>query len=129
MTRTWIVAAGVLGALGVALGAFGAHGLEGWLEGAEDAAKRLAWWRTGVQYHLLHAVALGLPAWLSERCSGKAPSVAGVLFSVGVLLFSGTLYAMTLGAPRVLGAVTPLGGLSLIAGWLAVAASVRTYRN
>lgn len=116
-----MIVAGVLGALAVGLGAFGAHGLEGMLEGAEDAAKRLGWWRTAVSYHLPHAVAVGLCGWLAGRSGGAAPTVAGVAFTVGVAVFSGTLYAMALGAPRWLGAVTPLGGLALIVGWLALA--------
>jgi uncharacterized membrane protein YgdD (TMEM256/DUF423 family) len=60
-------------------------------------------------------------AWLAGRVDRAAPKVAGISVSVGVALFSGTLYAMALGAPRWLGAITPLGGLSLIVGWLALA--------
>jgi len=129
MTRTLLTAAGILGALGVALGAFGAHGLEAALADAPDLARRLAWWRTAVLYHLLHTLALVIPAWVRTRGGGRATSVAGLAFLVGIALFSGTLYAMTLGAPRALGAVTPLGGLSLIVGWLAVATSARTFAS
>lgn len=116
--RRWLIAlAGVSGALAVALGAFGAHGLEGFLAGSADAARRAELWETAVSYHLPHSVALAVCALLS----GRRALVAGVAFVVGILLFAGTLYAMTLGAPRVLGAVTPLGGLSLIIGWIALA--------
>jgi uncharacterized membrane protein YgdD (TMEM256/DUF423 family) len=116
--RILVGLSGAYGALAVALGAYGAHGLERVLEGAPDAAARLAWWKTAALYHLTHALALGLTAWLSSR--GRGAVLAGALFAIGVAIFSGTLYAMTLGAPRWLGAITPLGGLSLIAGWILV---------
>lgn len=118
--RALLVAAGVLGALAVGLGAYGAHGLERTLADAPDGARRLGWWETAVLYHLVHAPALGLVAWLARRGRSLA-RLAGALFVVGVLLFAGTLYAMALGAPRGLGALTPLGGLALIAGWVVVA--------
>lgn len=117
--RVFIGIAGLLGALAVALGAYGAHGLAAALEGAPDAAKRIEWWRTAALYHLTHTLALGFVAWLS-RARGRAAPIAGALFVLGIALFSGTLYAMALGAPRWLGAITPLGGLALIAGWIAV---------
>jgi uncharacterized membrane protein YgdD (TMEM256/DUF423 family) len=125
--RTFVVLAGVLGALAVGLGAYGAHGLERALEGAPDAAKRVGWWETAVLYHLAHALALGLAAWLAG-CGRRLARVAGILLVAGVLLFAGTLYAMALGAPRWLGAVTPIGGLSLMVGWalLAVAGAHRS---
>lgn len=119
--RTLLIVSGLLGALAVGLGAYGAHGLENALAGAEDAAKRLDWWQTAVSYHLVHAVMLAVSASLANAAS-KRLIVAGAGFALGVLLFSGSLYAMSLGAPRVLGAVTPLGGLSLIVGWLALGA-------
>src|SRR5690606_613945 len=90
--------------------------------GSPDAAVRLGWWETAVLYHLVHALALGLAAWSSSR-SPRAAAVAGGAFALGVVLFAGTLYAMALGAPRWLGAVTPLGGVSLIVGWLGVIAA------
>jgi len=120
--RIFIAVAGILGAIAVGLGAYGAHGLERALEGLPDAAKRLEWWRTAVLYHLTHALALGLVGALA-RAQGPGATVAGILFIAGIALFSGTLYAMALGAPRWLGAITPLGGLSLIAGWLAILVS------
>lgn len=124
--RVFIAIAGVLGALAVGLGAYGAHGLERLLEGTPEAAKRLEWWRTAVLYHLTHSLALGLVALLA-RAQGPGATVAGILFVGGIAIFSGTLYAMALGAPRWLGAITPLGGLSLIAAWIAVlVAALRT---
>ena len=109
--------AAVLGFLGVALGAFGAHGLERHLAGGDAgfAAQALDWWRTAVLYHLVHALAI-LATTGAERA--RRPAAADWAFTVGVALFSGSLYALTLGAPRVLGAVTPVGGLALLAGWL-----------
>jgi uncharacterized membrane protein YgdD (TMEM256/DUF423 family) len=108
----------ILGGLGVAAGAFGAHGLRT-LVSAED----LVIFETGVRYHLIHALAILAAAWAAGRFPGRAAAVAGWLFVAGIVVFSGTLYAMTLGAPRWLGAVTPLGGVSLIAGWACLAVS------
>lgn len=108
--------AGALGFLGVALGAFGAHGLKNRLAGLSDGEQRLAWWNTGAQYHLLHALAIGLCA--VRPAPAYSPSaVAPWLFVGGIALFSGSLYAMTLTGRRALGAVTPLGGLLMLAGW------------
>lgn len=123
MQRVLLAVSGILGAAAVGLGAFGAHGLEAFLEGAPEAAKRLGWWQTAVGYHLPHAVVLAVCGVLAARPSGWALKIAAGGFLLGVLLFSGTLYAMALGAPRWLGAVTPLGGLSLIVAWLALAAA------
>lgn len=120
MERTLLILAGLVGLTAVAAGAFGAHGLDRSLAATADGAERLGWWRTGAQYHLAHAAALGIAAWAAGRTTGAAPAVAGWCFLAGVVLFSGSLYAMTLGAPRWLGAVTPFGGLSLIAGWAAL---------
>lgn len=100
--------AGIVGLLAVALGAFGAHALKGRLD-----AEQSGWWEKAVLYHLVHAAALlG-----TGRASGRA-TPATACFAAGVLLFSGTLYAMALGAPRWFGAVTPVGGVLFLAGWL-----------
>ena len=115
----WILT-GVNGFLAVALGAFGAHGLERSLAGVEAFERRMAWWQTASQYHLTHALALAVAAVMAS----KEPSiarVAGLCFQCGILLFSGSLYTMTLSGARWLGAVTPLGGLAFLAGWAAVA--------
>ena len=103
--------AGATGALGVLLGAFGAHGLKD----VVTDPHLLEVWETAARYHLLHALALCAVA----VHPGK-PRVAGILFLVGIALFSGSLYAMTLTGVRVLGAITPLGGLSFIGGWVAL---------
>lgn len=112
--RRTLAAGALLGLLGVAMGAFGAHGLRD-----SVSTRDLEIWQTGAHYQQLHAavlVALGLlgrPA--------RALSVAATLLVVGVVIFSGTLYAMVLGGPRILGAITPLGGLCLMTGWAAIA--------
>lgn len=116
MTRALMMMAGVHGFLAVALGAFGAHGLRAAMAELSDGAKRLEWWGTAAQYHLIHALAIGLAATLLARAPGPA-TVAGVAFSVGCLLFSGSLYTMTLTGVRALGAVTPLGGVAFLVGW------------
>lgn len=112
--RLAAVAAG-LGAVGVALGAFGAHGLEGAV-----TAERLATWQTAAQYHQVHALAgVAAGALAALRRSGAARWAAR-LFLAGVALFSGSLYALVLLDAGVLGAVAPLGGLAFIAGWVAL---------
>jgi uncharacterized membrane protein YgdD (TMEM256/DUF423 family) len=123
MTRLWLTMAAANGFLAVALGAFGAHGLRGLLDAAPDGVQRLQWWQTAAQYQLAHALALGLVAALAPHAAGRAPQLAGWLFTLGIVLFSGSLYAMTLTGIRTLGAVTPIGGVCLLGGWLAVLAS------
>ena len=81
----------------------------------------LATWDTAVQYHLLHALALVLTGVLGERHPRRAVTVAGIAFVVGIILFSGSLYLLAFGAPRMLGPLTPLGGVAFVAGWLALA--------
>jgi len=116
MHRPLFTLAAGLGFSAVALGAFGAHGLTTWLAGLVDGAQRLEWWKTAAQYHLTHALAVGLAAGVcGETRAGRWACLA---FVAGVLLFSGSLYAMTLTGARWLGAVTPIGGLCLLTGWL-----------
>lgn len=118
MDRLIGVLGGVLGVLGVALGAFGAHGLKARLAGLPEMAERLGWWETGARYHLIHAVVVVLCALLP---AGSLARPSAWAFTTGIGLFSGTLYVMALGGPRWLGAVTPLGGLLLIGGWILLA--------
>jgi uncharacterized membrane protein YgdD (TMEM256/DUF423 family) len=115
----WLTTASISGFLAVALGAFGAHGLQARLAEVADGAKRLGWWQTAAQYHLMHALALGVVALVVARA--PLARAAGGAFVLGTVLFSGSLYVMALGGPRWLGAVTPLGGLSLLAGWAILA--------
>ncbi len=120
MERVLLILAGVYGFVGVAFGAFGAHALRSVFDRATDAAKRAEWWHTATQYHLVHALAIGLAAWLLSRSQSTAATVAGFAFAAGVLLFSGTLYTMAVTGIRWLGAITPIGGLLLLIGWAAV---------
>lgn len=106
------VLVGVAGASAVLLGAFGAHGLRDVLD-----AQRLQLWRTAVDYHVWHALALALAVGLGRGRSGRFAIAA---LSTGIVLFSGSLYALALGAPRWVGVVTPFGGLAFIAGWIAL---------
>ena len=108
--------AGLLLALATVLGAFGAHALKGQL-----APDRLQVYETAVRYHFFHALGL-LGVGLTLRFVDTGPvRWAALLIIVGVVLFSGSLYALTFGAPRPVGIVTPFGGLALIAGWMAYA--------
>jgi uncharacterized membrane protein YgdD (TMEM256/DUF423 family) len=120
LERLFLILAGINGLLAVAFGAFGAHGLRSSLANAADGARRLEVWETAAHYHLAHAVALGLVAYLSSRTSAAAATSAGWLFVAGIVLFSGSLYVLALTGIKVLGAVTPVGGLCFIAGWAAV---------
>ena len=113
MLRVLLLLAGLFGFTGVGLGAFAAHGLKGQL-----SAEYLAVFQTGVHYQMLHALALlGLAA-LWQRLGGRLLTAAGVCFCVGILLFSGSLYALTLSGISALGMITPVGGLTFLAGWL-----------
>lgn len=113
MDRIFFVIGSLSAALGVAAGAFGAHALRGRL-----TPDLLSVFETGVRYHLIHALALLAVAWAATRWPGPATSLAGWLFVIGTVLFSGSLYALCLSGVRMLGAITPLGGLAFIAGWL-----------
>jgi uncharacterized membrane protein YgdD (TMEM256/DUF423 family) len=110
--------AGSLGFVGVALGAFGAHGLK-----SRVGPESLDVWKTAVLYHLFHVLALLALAALGPKVA-RANLVAG-LFTAGIALFSGSLYVLVLGELRVLGAVTPLGGVAFLAGWLLLVLGAR----
>lgn len=118
--RLALLLASAFGFLGVALGAFGAHGLKARLAPLADGVQRLEWWNTGAHYQLIHALALGLVALLLGRASTTSLVVAAYSFCAGILLFSGSLYVMTLTGIRVLGAVTPFGGVGFLVGWAAL---------
>lgn len=113
--RLIVLAAGLLGFTGVALGAFGAHALKETLAARGTAPT----WQTAVLYHLLHAVALLALTTLAGNWANAR--WIGLCWSVGVVLFSGSLYWLALGGPKFLGPVTPLGGIVLLSGWLLVA--------
>jgi uncharacterized membrane protein YgdD (TMEM256/DUF423 family) len=118
MDRTFLALGAISGAIAVAAGAFGAHALKARLP--EDL---LAVFETGARYHMFHALALVAAAWAAARFPGAAAGWAGWLFLAGTVLFSGSLYALALSGVRALGAITPLGGVALIAGWVALAAA------
>jgi uncharacterized membrane protein YgdD (TMEM256/DUF423 family) len=123
--RRTLLAAALFGATGVAAGAFGAHLLRPFLlgRGTRDA------WETGVRFHLLHASALvGLAAWMRREIGELAlrrAAWAARLWCAGIALFSGSLYLLAAGGPAWLGPATPLGGASLIAGWIFLGLSAR----
>ena len=120
MSAGWFAAGAALAAVGVGLGAFGAHGLR-----SRVSPEMVAVWETGVRYHLVHALGLLAVAWAVERW--PAAGVGGWLFVAGTAVFSGSLSRLVLTGQRWLGAVTPLGGIAFIAGWLVVAwAALRT---
>jgi uncharacterized membrane protein YgdD (TMEM256/DUF423 family) len=107
---TFVLIGAILGFLGVAAGAFGAHGLEGQLD-----TKQAEWFEKAARYQMYHALALVAVGLMPRPC--RTTGLAGWLFLLGVLIFSGTLYTMALGGPRWLGAVTPIGGTSLLVAW------------
>lgn len=114
--RAWFAVGALLGFVAVAAGAFGAHALA-----ARIPAERLATWELGTRYQVVHALALLAATWASVQWPRFPLAWAGGLFLAGTVVFCGTLYALALGAPRWLGAVTPVGGLALLAGWLVLA--------
>lgn len=112
---------GVIGAvlafLGVAAGAFGAHGLTQALP-----PDRLAVFETGARYHIVHALALLFVAWATTLDGGQTSArLAGILFVAGTVVFSGSLYLLAVTGVRWLGAITPIGGVCFLGGWLALA--------
>lgn len=116
----WVTLGATFAGLGVAFGAFGAHALK-----TQVAPEDLAIFETGVRYQMYHAFALLALGLVANRADSGLIRAAGHAFVTGIVIFCGTLYAMTFGAPRWFGAITPIGGLALMAGWgmLAVAAT------
>lgn len=113
----WISIAAINMAIAVGLGAFGAHGLK-----SIASEQQLAWWQTATLYLLIHALGLLIVGLLIRL--NYATQTAAWLLQIGVIIFAGSLYAMTLGAPRWFGAITPIGGILMIIGWLWLAVSV-----
>lgn len=118
MISNWFALGAVAGAIGVALGAFGAHSLK-----ARVTADLLVIFETGVRYHMYHAFALLAVAYAATRWPDGWSTLAGWLFLLGIVFFSGSLYVMTLTGIRWLGAITPIGGVFFILGWIALAAT------
>jgi len=126
MDRRILIAAAVAGALAVSLGAFGAHGLEKWLETLADGAKRRAWWDTATDYLFWHALLMLGLGLLERSAPGRAARIGAVLNGVGMILFSGSLYVMTLTGLKQLGMITPLGGTLFIGAWIALGLATRS---
>lgn len=116
MLRLFVLLAAFFGFTAVALGAFAAHGLKQRL-----SAEYLAVFQTGVHYQMVHALALLALALLAPHLSGRLLPVAGGLFTLGILLFSGSLYLLTLTGIGRLGIITPFGGLAFLGGWACLA--------
>ena len=116
MDRTFLFLGALAGLTGVALGAFGAHALRARLQ-----PEMLTVFETGVRYHLYHALALVATALILGRFTGKLIVAAGWLFTAGIVLFSGSLYALALTGVTALGAITPIGGLAFLLGWACLA--------
>ncbi|MFM8290371.1 MAG: DUF423 domain-containing protein [Planctomycetia bacterium] len=117
MSRLFLVAGPLLGGLAVAAGAFGAHGLKSLLEASGQAGN----WETAARYALGHALAIVVAGlWATLRPS-RLVAAAGWCFLAGTAIFSGCLFALALSGVRILGAVVPVGGLLLIAGWALLA--------
>jgi uncharacterized membrane protein YgdD (TMEM256/DUF423 family) len=115
-SKQWIVIGALSGFFGVALGAFGAHALKNML--SEYA---LSIYQTAVQYQMIHALALiGLGIWSTQNPSVDT-QLAGWAFTIGIPLFSGSLYALAVTDLKFLGAITPIGGLSFLVGWITFA--------
>jgi uncharacterized membrane protein YgdD (TMEM256/DUF423 family) len=117
--RRTLALAGLLIALATVLGAFGAHALK-----AHLSQDKLQVYETAVRYHFLHALGLLAIGVLLRSMDGELLRWSAALILAGILLFSGSLYLLTFGAPRFLGIITPIGGLALIAGWILFATTV-----
>jgi uncharacterized membrane protein YgdD (TMEM256/DUF423 family) len=121
LKRNFIIIAAILGAIAVMLGAFGAHALKATL-----TTEQLQTYETGVRYHFYHVIALLAAAILYKEYPSKLLVWAGNLFIAGIMLFSGSLYLLSnISSLKVLGMVTPLGGVCFIAGWLLLATGCR----
>ena len=116
MERLFMMIGALSAAVSVAAGAFGAHALRARLE-----PRQLEVFETAARYQMYHALALLVVAWAASRWPGSLVSASGWLFVAGTILFSGSLYAMTFTGVRALGAITPIGGVCFIAGWLCLA--------
>lgn len=116
MDRMFMVLGALYAFIGVAAGAFGAHGLKPRL-----SAEMLAVFEVAVRYQMYHAFALIAAAWIQSKWPSSLVTAGGWLFVVGTVLFSGSLYLMSVIGTRWLGAITPLGGLSFLAGWVCLA--------
>lgn len=125
--KFFIIAGAINGFLSVALGAFGAHMLEG-----KIADKYLSTWGTAVQYQMFHALVLvAIGILMSSKLFGHVTqlSTAGYLILAGIILFSGSLYVLSLTGISILGAITPIGGVAFLAGWIMIIIATMKYAN
>jgi uncharacterized membrane protein YgdD (TMEM256/DUF423 family) len=120
MSNGWFVLGALCCGLGVMLGAFGAHGLK-----SRVSADLLIVFETGVRYQMYHSLALLAVGLAAQRWPGSWIQAAGWLFVAGIVIFSGSLYLMTFTGVKWLGAITPLGGVAFILGWIALAMAAR----
>lgn len=114
--KIWLLIAAFNGALAVGFGAFASHGLAGRLD-----AHALSLFETGARYHMYHALAMGLAALAMQGSAVRTARWSAAFFLAGILLFSGSLYALAVTGEAVFGFVTPLGGMSFLAGWVLLA--------
>jgi len=117
--QTILISGAVFMALGVLLGAFGAHALKNIL-----SPEVLAVYKTGVEYQFYHALGLLLIGLIGFQVKSKYLRWSGLFITIGIILFSGSLYVLTLSGIRALGAITPIGGLSFVAGWIFLAIAI-----
>ena len=115
MTQRLVLIAAVVAALGVAISAFGAHGLRAHFDANPTLEPTF---ETASQYHLIHALGLFIAAWVTSRWPGRWATWGAWLLLVGIVFFSGSLYVLSVFNVRVMGAVAPIGGTALILGWL-----------
>lgn len=120
MTRLFAIAGALMAFIAIAAGAFGAHALR-----ARLSPEYLAIFETAARYQMYHALALFAAAWAAQRAPSALAHWAGWLFMIGIVLFSGSLYTLALTGVRWLGAITPLGGVAFLVGWLCLALAVR----
>jgi uncharacterized membrane protein YgdD (TMEM256/DUF423 family) len=120
MDRLFATLGSVSALIAVAAGAFGAHALR-----ARLAPDLLAVFETGARYQMYHALGLLGVAWIASRSPSPLVAWAGWLFVLGTVLFSGSLYALALSGIRIFGAITPLGGLAFMAGWICLVVAAR----
>jgi len=114
--KKWLFLAAITGAVGILLAAFGEHALAGRLP-----PRNFVTFANGTRYQMYHALAMGLAALAAQGKAARLAGISALLFFIGTLLFSGSLYGLALTSIRILGFVTPLGGLVLIAGWVVLA--------
>lgn len=117
--KLFLMLGSISGALAVMIGAFGAHGLK-----AKLSEEMLAIYKTGVEYHFYHTFALLVVGLVGLHCKSSLLTASGWSMGVGIVIFSGSLYALSISGVRGLGAITPIGGLFFIGGWVLLAAAL-----